>query len=383
MDYQVHTIPHRLKRFALCIATIFIVQFVVADGNAEIEKQRKLIASLEQQITNGEKEIATLSRDKATYEKRVSAWVQQIEARNRLLKAQSVEAVRLRAEISTVDLNITSLGTELEGELKGYAEMVREAYRSYHGRTLLSYLFTSNDFKDLARRVSNVRALAIVREARMKHIDSLSTQLGQERVVLVKSKSELDKVVADLTLQRSNLQKDVNSARSTISSLSTKQRKTIQQSELAKRQRDIEIQKLQKLIIGNQTGASFSSKTTGLTLPVAGGRVKQYMENMAEILGSKGAKVTSVYAGKVVDIKRSKITNKYDVYIAHGEYITSYGGLSEVTVAKDDTVGRDNQIGVIGEAVNIITLESEYKIVFGLYPPKSTEKVSASNCFKK
>ncbi len=373
----------KLNTLVLCaVATLVLHQSAVAN-TAEIDKQRSVIANLEKQIANGEKEIATLRRDKAANEKRVTTLVQQIEARNRLLKVQSAEAAALRKEISSLDKTTSELSEELDSEMEGYAEMVREAYRNYQGRTLLRYLFTADDFNDLARRVSNVRALAIVRENRMKHIDSLSSELSQQRSVLVKSSAELDKVVADLTRQRTSLQSDVNSARAAISSMTSQERKTIQQSELAKRQLDTEIQKLQKLIVGNQTGASFTTKTTGLTLPVAGGRVKQYMENMAEILGSKGAKVTSVYAGKVVDVKRSKITNKYDVYIAHGEYITSYGGLSEVSVDKDQTVMMNQPIGVIGEAVNIITRDSEYKIVFGVYPPKSTDKMSAASCFKK
>ena len=34
---------------------------------------------------------------------------------------------------------------------------------------------------------------------------------------------------------------------------------------------------------------------------------------MAEISGPKGAHVISIYDGKVVEIKRNRITNKYDV----------------------------------------------------------------------
>ncbi|MFR9619824.1 MAG: peptidoglycan DD-metalloendopeptidase family protein [Rikenellaceae bacterium] len=371
----------RLRDIILCV--VMLLTFEVSRADDAIDKQRSLIATLEKQIASSEREVAQLRKDKAASEERVGALVQQIATRNRLLEAQRLEAVRLRSEVATLDMNATTLSGELEAEREGYAQMVREAYRSYHGRTLLSYIFTSSDFNELAYRMSNVRALAELRRERMDHIDSLSAQLGVQRMALVASQAELDGVVKDLTLQRSRLQSDVDSARATINSMSSRERKAMQQSELAKRQLDTEIKKLQALVIGNQTGASFSAKTSGLTLPVAGGRVKQYMENMAEVLGARGAKVTSIYAGKVMDVKRNKITNNYDVYIAHGEYITSYGGLSQISVAKGDVVARDQQIGVIGESVNIITLESEYKIVFGLYPPKSTEKVSAANCFKR
>lgn len=64
--------------------------------------------------------------------------------------------------------------------------------------------------------------------------------------------------------------------------------------------------------------------------------------------GAEGAQVISIYEGKVVEVKRNRITNKYDVYIAHGEYISSYANLNSVTVGKDDKVARNQQIGTIG-----------------------------------
>ena len=87
--------------------------------------------------------------------------------------------------------------------------------------------------------------------------------------------------------------------------------------------------------------------------------------------------------GKVVDIKRNKVSNKYDIYIAHGEYITSYANLSAVSVAKGAVVKRGQNIGTIGSAVNISTMEMEYKIVFGIYAPSPDIVMSAANCFKK
>ena len=116
---------------------------------------------------------------------------------------------------------------------------------------------------------------------------------------------------------------------------------------------------------------------------MVGGRVKRYMENMAEITGPKGAAVISIYDGKVVEIKRNRITNKYDVFVAHGEYITSYANLGAVSVAKGQTVAKNSAIGVIGPAVDIQTMKTEYRLVFGIYPPAGAKKMRASDCFRK
>ena len=156
-----------------------------------------------------------------------------------------------------------------------------------------------------------------------------------------------------------------------------RQRKMSQEQQLG-----VAISELRKLTKGNTEGASFSTKTSGLRLPVTAGRVKRYKENMAEITGPKGAHVISIYDGKVVDIKRNRITNKYDVYVAHGEYITSYANLGTICVEKDQKVARNAQLGTIGSSVNVMTMETEYKLVFGIYPPNPGQKMRAEDCFK-
>ena len=116
---------------------------------------------------------------------------------------------------------------------------------------------------------------------------------------------------------------------------------------------------------------------------MVGGGVKRYKGNMAEIAGPKGAQVISIYEGKVVEVKRNRISNKYDVYIAHGEYISSYANLNSVTVGKDDKVARNQQIGTIGSGVDVTTMQPEYKMVFGIYGPSPKVQMRASDCFKK
>ena len=140
---------------------------------------------------------------------------------------------------------------------------------------------------------------------------------------------------------------------------------------------------MRKLTKGNKEGASFSSKTSGLRLPVQGGRVKRYKGNMAEVAGPKGAQAISIYDGKVVEIKRNRITGKYDVFVAHGEYITSYANLGTICVEKGQKVARNEALGTIGSAVDIETMQTEYRLVFGIYPPDPKQTMSAANCFKK
>ncbi len=183
--------------------------------------------------------------------------------------------------------------------------------------------------------------------------------------------------------QKLRLERDERNARATVKQLSDKERKAIAGKAQIEQQLEVAISELRKLTKGNKTGASFSAKTTGLHLPVKGGRVVRYKANMAEVAGEKGAGVISIYEGKVVDVKRNRITNKYEVYVAHGEYITSYANMGSTTVEKGQTVAKNQRIGTIGSQVNASTMQTEYRLIFGIYPPSAGTVMSAENCFKK
>ncbi len=363
-----------------------IMLLMLSVGYAQSDKitaQKQVVEKLKKQVAASEKEVASLRKGKATKEEQVRSLATQIENRNQLLKAQNTQAELLKEQISHSDKRHSELSQELVLEKALYAEMVREAYRNYRNNNLMSYLFTSQDFVDVARKIVNLRAVSQLREERMDRIESLSSEVTKQRQILASSKESLDVTVKDLETEKGKLQDDQLSAQNSIASMNSKEKQLLREQQLQKKRLDSAVSELRKLSKGNTTGASFTAKTSNLNLPVAGGRVKRYMDNMAEILGSANANVVSIYEGKVVDVTQNRITGRYDVYIAHGEYITSYAGLASVLVAKGVKVSKNQKIGVIGEAVDILTMQSEYKIVFGIYPPNPSQKMRAADCFKK
>ncbi len=370
----------------ITLATLLVVVGGIGYTHAQsskITEQKRIIESLEKQVAAGDKEVASLRKGKSDKEKQVRSLATQIQNRNRLITAQNEQISLLKSGIEESNKQHKALTKELEAEKEIYAEMVREAYRNYRNNNLMSYIFTSSDFVDVARKIVNIRALSRLREERVAKIEGLSKEVLTQKQRLEDNKAALDVTLGNLKSQRSSLERDQKSARSSIASMSSREKKVLQERELQQRKLDSAISELRKLSSGNTTGATFSAKTSNLNLPVVGGRVKRYLDNMAEITGAANAKVVSIYEGKVVDVKHNRITGKYDAYIAHGEYITSYAGLSSVSVTKGSNVTKNQAIGVIGQSVDILTMQSEYKLVFGIYPPNPKQKLKASDCFKK
>lgn len=373
-----------MKRVLIITLLCLLAGFGSAQKSADskIAAQKRVIAELERRIAAEEKEIAGIKKGKRSQEERIKRLVRQINSRNALIEATEHEAELLRGEIARTDSVAGDLNERLAHYREQYAEMVREAYRNYRHNNYMTYLFSSRDFIDAARRITNLRSVAAMRRQKMEEIERLSGEVAVEQENLAQRNAALDSVLRKLTTQKQRLERDARSARADMNKLTKRERTMLQQKIAREQQLDVAIGELRKLTKGNTAGADFSSKTSGLQLPVAGGKVKKYRGNMAEVCGPKGARVISIYEGKVVDIKRNRITNKYDVYVAHGEYIASYANLGSITVEKGAKVAKNQQLGTVGMAVDVMTMQSEYKIVFGIYPPSPNQTMLAENCFK-
>lgn len=354
-----------------------------AEEKARIEEQKRIIEELEAQVEQDAKRLSEIKKDKSTALKRVNSITRQINSRTTLLNRTEKEINTIERNIANNDKMITLTAQKLIEEREKYAEMVREAYRNYRQNNYITYILASKSFSDISRRIANIRAVAALRAEHMRRIDSLNLSLNEQQLQLSSRKNELDSVQRKAEAQKSKLQNDVRSAKQAMNQLTSKERAALKDKMESEERLDAAINELRKLTKGNTEGASFSRTTTNLNLPVDGGRVRRYKGNMAEIVGQKGATVRSIYDGKVVEVKRNRINGKYDVFVAHGEYITSYANMDDTSVEKGQKVAKNSRIGVVGSSVNITTMEPEYKLVFGIYSPNPKESMRAADCFKK
>lgn len=358
-------------------------QEITAEQKEQIAQQRKVIEELERQLAEDELRLKEIKQDKSNALKRVNSITKQIKLRTSLLSRTENEIISIEKNIAGNESKLKQTQQEYDQEREKYAEMVREAYRNYKSNNYVIYMLASCDFTDAARRMANIRAMATMREKRMQRMDSLQQSLSSQQEKLALRRHSLDSVQRKAEEQRKKLQGDVKSAQKTMNQLTSKEKSALKEKMESEERLDAAIDALRKLTKGNKEGASFSRTTTNLNLPVKGGTVRRYKGNMAEIVGGKGATIHSIYEGKVVEVKRNRISGQYDVFVAHGEYITSYANLESVKVEKNAKVGRNEAIGVIGSSVNLTTMQPEYKMVFGIYSPNPKEVMRAADCFKK
>ena len=370
-----------MTRFALILGLLLCLTVPAAGQKGDLQRQiaekQRAIDALEKQIARGEQELTSIKKGKNSEQQSVRRLSRQIASRRQLLDETESQLSLLAEQLAASDSTAGALNVRLERYRAQYAAMVREAYRNYKQNSYLTYIFASK------RRIANIRGVAKLREAKLREIAETAQEVGRQQELLAAQQQALDSTRRKIDAQRARYERDQRNAKARLQRMSAREKAVLREKERQEEQLDTAIAELQKLTKGNKAGASFSTRTSNLNLPVEGGRVKRYRDNMAEITGPKGARITAIYEGKVVDVKRNRITNRFDVYIAHGQYITSYANLNSVSVAKGQTVAKNSAIGVIGPAVDIQTMKTEYRLVFGIYPPAGAKKMRASDCFRK
>ena len=367
------------------LALLCVTVHAQSDTERKIAEQRRIIAELENNIAAGEREVNNLQKDRKSAQIRADKLSRQIVAREQKLQASERQAQLLRNEMEEADSAMHSLASELERNRQSYGSMVRAAYRNYRHNNFLTYIFASTDFEDAARRISLLRSVSDLRRTKLHEIEELERQMADKRSKLEQSNSELESVMNDLAAQRKKLENDRSEARNTVKQLSAKEKSTLKTIRQQEAKLDIAMEELRRLTKGNTVGDSFSEKSTNLRLPVEGGRMlkKSGLDaNMAEITGPKGARVISIYDGKVIKVIRNRIDGRYTVILAHGEYISTYANLSSVSVQQDQSVRRNQQLGVIGMSVDE-NLSSYPSLIFGIYAPSPAVKLRATDFFRK
>ena len=360
-------------------------------GKSREKTLQESIAKRRQDIKAQEKELEALKNNKASTEKLVLSLTAQIESRNALIEETTDQIKELTAKVKASEKRIKELSGQLVQLENNVADIIRSAYRNYRHQNYLTYIFSAESFSDFARRITMLRSAASFRQQQIEKVTAVRKDVEVEREKLSNERKELNAVKKQLDIERKKLNADVAAAKKSIDQMSAKEKEVLKAKAENERLNKLDANELSRLRArakGNKAGSSFGqgkdfAKGKKLKLPVENGSVALYKGNMAEIIGNKGAAVTSIYEGKVLDIKRNKVTNKYDVFIAHGEYITTYSNLLEVVVSAGDIVKTNQRIGTIGAMFDLSTGEFKYKMVFGLISPVNKTKIAVKHIFNR
>ncbi len=333
------------------------------------QKQKKLQAEIEQ--TN--KMLKQTKKDESATMNKLQLLNQNIKTQKKLIHTLDNEITALNREMTRLSNTRDSLQVILEHYKGDYAQMVKQSHYARMQQSPLLFLLSSDSFQQLARRTRYLQEFAHFRQEQVRRIETTQAEIDTQNELLETNKADKQAALSSRKREQANLQRDERKQKNMLSQLKTKEKdlnKQIKQKqkkvdELNRKIDDIvrkqtekasktTLTKEQKLIAGG-----FEANKGRLPWPVEKGMISGHfgkqqhpvysqvtMDNKGIYLQTTaGTKARAVYKGEVTSC--FMVGGTYAVIVQHGNYRTVYSNLSKLSVKQGDKVDTKQAIGTI------------------------------------
>lgn len=341
-----------------------------ADSVKDLQKkQRQLQAEIEQ--TN--KMLKQTKKDESATMNKLQLLNQNIKTQKKLIHTLDSEITALNREMKRLSNTRDSLQVILERYKADYAQMVRQSHYARMQQSPLLFLLASDSFQQLARRTRYLQEFAHFRQEQVRRIENTQAEIDTQNELLENNKADKQAALSTRKREQANLQRDERKQKNMLNQLKSKEKdlnKQIKQKqkkvdelnrkidEMVRKQTEkaskTTLTKEQQLIAGG-----FEANKGRLPWPVEKGMISGHfgkqqhpvysqvtMDNKGiYIQTTAGTKARAVYKGEVTSC--FMVGGTYAVIVQHGNYRTVYSNLSKLSVKQGDKVDTKQTIGTI------------------------------------
>lgn len=345
--------------------------------------------SLEQQrikLQEEIKEINTLLFQSKKKEKNLLSDLndlnKRIKVRKKLIETIDKETKELSLDILENEKEVAQLQKHLEALKDEYAKMVQQSYKSKAKQSRMMFILSSENFLQAYKRIQYINQYAAYRAKQGEEITVETVKLQNLNDFLKEQKVEKELLLSENKKETESIKKEKFSQEGLVKAIKKKEKTYI--SLIKKKQREEKVidKKIEKLIRDAITKSNKKTnvKGTGFALtpeakileksfiankgklpaPVKRGVVIRHFgkqshptlkgitieSNGVHYATEKGSNARVVFDGKVLAIQVLP-GKKKAVLIQHGNYISVYKNLDNVTVQKGDIVKTKQEIGKI------------------------------------
>ena len=356
-----------LKRFDLLFLLLVLINSPLKSQQTRIEleneRQKNLI-----KISEAEKILKETEKSKNVTTGKLNVINKQINNRVSYISNLKKEIKFQNNEILDLSGVIYSLTNDLKILKNEYSEMIYYSYKSRSSLDKLGYVFSSNSYNQMFRRLGYIVQYTNSRKKQIQEIEIVTNELDNQKNNLIHEKRIQNKLLSDEVTENNKLQKLKRNQKKTISDLGKKERRI--KKELKERRISLEqLDNLIKEVIRSESEKlsgvdldliklteSFETNIGKLIWPVSSGFISNkfgvhphpVIKNVKvkndgiDIQTSKGSKVYSVFSGKVSTVAFIPGMNNV-IIINHGDYYTLYAKLKNLVVEKGDiiTIGQN------------------------------------------
>lgn len=382
--------------FSLLLLALLIPATAQVQTNKDREKLQKTKRQLEEEIRYTTDLLEQTKQSKQTSLNKLKILNKQIRSREALIDAINRELNDVEVAIGVENVQIDQMSKQLK-ELKAeYARMIYYVYRSMNGYSKLMFIFSARDFNQGYQRLKYYQQYAAYRRRQVERIESTQFAINSKRKELENIKNQKLSLIQSQEEERTRLNREKLEKSKAVKEFSSKEKqlvKTLKSKQQAAQRLENEINKLiaEEIRASEdraQKAAGKDSKTGSGTKPVQRGNtmeltpreqqlsssfaanrgrlpwpcdrgfissafgehkhpVLEYVKvknNGVDIMTERGSLVKAVFNGKVSRVMSFASLNKV-VIIRHGDYLTVYSNLSEVTVRDGQEISAKQTIG--------------------------------------
>lgn len=344
------------------------------------------LSELQQQKENAAREIEITTRLLNQVQQKEKASLNSLQLINNNIKQRNTIISNLNAEIRLYQefiqnniLAVELLSSDLEKMKTEYAQLIRMAYLRKSAGSPLLFLLSAEDFNQAYRRLLYMRRYSAFRNNQAVIMKTVQQLLNEKAENLENLKATRQQLLEETRVETRKLAQEKDTQNREIQELKKQQRDLRQKLEQQRRieqQLEREIQRMieeearrnraagepayaltpeQKLV-----GENFEQNKLRLPWPVERGVITerfgihrhpvlenvQVRNNGINISTEPGSKVRAVFNGEVSRVFGITGGNSA-IIIRHGNYLTVYSNLREVTVKKGDKVSVRQSIGTV------------------------------------
>ncbi len=306
----------------------------------------------------------------------------QIEQRNQLISTMKTEVTLLQSLISDNATVVDMLTSDLEKIRQEYAQMVRFAWKNHNAYDKLLFFLSAENFNQAYRRFVYVKQYTEYRRKQAETIASIQSILSRKTVDLENQQQARASVMtaqvaesrklSDQKNKQNTIARELQKKKSDLRSKLAQQRRVEQQLEQEiQRIIEEEARKVAKAGKKGETGfdltpeqkvagTSFEQNRRKIPWPVEKGVITEKFgihphpvlnnvtvnNNGVNIATDPGSKARAVFNGEVSRVFGITGGNMA-VILRHGQYLTVYSNLVNVSVKKGDAVSIRQNLGMV------------------------------------
>ncbi|MGC1514418.1 MAG: peptidoglycan DD-metalloendopeptidase family protein [Maribacter sp.] len=356
--------------------------FAQTSEQKALEEKRERLQS---EIRDINRLLFAEKKEKGNVLDQMEALDKKINVRQQLIRVTNQQSNLLNRQINTNIRNIGKLKNELQEIKDQYATMIQRSYQNKSKQNRLMFLLSSESFFQAFKRLQYMKQYTDYRKeqgtqiiAKTDELSRLNADLNEERkvkeVLLAQNKKAKDQLFGEIQTQKALL--------GTIRKNESKYATAIDAKKREARKIDEQIENLIRTAIAasnKKTGSTtkstskfvltpeatlvannFSANKGKLIWPVEKGIKSQgfgiysdpvypgikHQSNGVIIATDPGAKARAIFEGEVIAILAVPGGNK-GVQIKHGNFISTYYNLSDLSVKKGDKVASKAVLGTI------------------------------------